>query len=101
VPFIPETFSDGLTAIIGWTSSVVLLLTVAQQVWKQWQEGATEGISRWLFVGQLAASAGFTAYSLMKRDWVFVSTNGLMVVNALLGCWILRRNKRRHARTRQ
>jgi hypothetical protein len=37
----------------------------------------------------------------MKRDWVFVSTNGLMVVNALLGCWILRRNKRHAARTGQ
>jgi uncharacterized protein with PQ loop repeat len=87
-----------LTDVIGWTSSAVLLLAVAQQVWKQWQQGRAEGVSRWLFIGQLVASAGFTVYSLLKRDWVFVSTNSLMVANALVGWWIVRRNQRRAAR---
>jgi MtN3 and saliva related transmembrane protein len=80
--------------IIGWTSSLLLFLTLSQQVWQQWRDRSTAGISRWLFVGQLAASLGFMIYSLLKRDWVFVTTNGAMVVNALVGCVVLRRNRR-------
>jgi MtN3 and saliva related transmembrane protein len=80
--------------IIGWVSSLLLFLTLSQQVWKQWKERSTAGISRWLFVGQLAASLGFTIYSLLKRDWVFVTTNGAMVVNALVGSLVLHRNRR-------
>ncbi|MEA2654805.1 MAG: hypothetical protein QOI23_170 [Chloroflexota bacterium] len=80
--------------IIGWTSSLILFLTLSQQVWKQWKERSTAGVSRWLFVGQLAASLGFTIYSLLERDWVFVATNGAMVANALVGCLVLRRNRR-------
>ena len=43
---------------IGWLSSFILVLTIGKQVWKQWKEGASEGISKWLFIGQTAASAG-------------------------------------------
>jgi uncharacterized protein with PQ loop repeat len=80
---------------IGWLSSFILVLTIGKQVWKQWKEGATEGISTWLFVGQTAASLGFTAYSLLVKDWVFVVTNALMLMNGMLGYWILMRNRRR------
>jgi MtN3 and saliva related transmembrane protein len=80
---------------IGWLSSFILVLTIGKQVWKQWKEGATEGISIWLFVGQTAASLGFTAYSLLVEDWVFVVTNALMLMNGVLGYWILMRNRRR------
>ena len=83
---------------IGWLSSFILVLTIGKQVWKQWKEGATEGISTWLFVGQTAASLGFTTYSLLVEDWVFVVTNALMLVNGLLGYWILMRNRRRQRR---
>lgn len=83
------------TQVLGWTSSAILLFTIAQQVWKQWSEGSSEGISPWLFIGQVAASVGFTIYSLLKRDWVFLGTNGMMVANALVGWLILRRNRRR------
>jgi MtN3 and saliva related transmembrane protein len=79
--------------IIGWLSSLLLFLTLSQQVRKQWKERSTAGISRWLFVGQLAASLGFTIYSLLKREWVFVTTNGTMVVNALVGSVVLHRNR--------
>lgn len=80
---------------IGWLSSFILVLTIARQVWKQWREGATEGISIWLFIGQTAASAGFTLYSSLVRDWVFVVTNGVMLINGLLGYVILMHNRRR------
>jgi MtN3 and saliva related transmembrane protein len=83
------------TDLIGWTSSAILIATIAQQVWKQWKERSAKGVSKWLFLGQVAASLGFTVYSAMKRDWVFVCTNSLMVVNALVGYLILRHNRRR------
>ena len=79
---------------IGWVSSAVRVLTIGKQVYKQWQEGKTEGISSWLFVGQTAASIGFTIYSVLVKDWVFVVTNALMLINGVLGYIILMRNRR-------
>lgn len=87
-----------LVQAIGWLSSFILVLTIAKQVWKQWREGSSEGISKWLFLGQMAASAGFTTYSFLVRDWVFVVTNTLMLINGLLGYAILMRNRRRKRR---
>ncbi|HYG68042.1 MAG TPA: hypothetical protein VD838_10300 [Anaeromyxobacteraceae bacterium] len=84
--------------LIGWISSAILVLTIGKQVAKQWREGSSEGVSRWLFVGQLAASAGFTIYSVLVRNWVFVVTNALMLGNALLGLFIVLRHRRRARR---
>lgn len=81
--------------VLGWFSSGVLVLTIAQQVWKQWKEGTSKGVSRWLFLGQLIASLGFTVYSWLVKNWVFVATNALMLVNALLGYSIVLRHRRR------
>lgn len=80
---------------IGWTSSAILVFTIGRQVFKQWHEGSSKGVSTWLFVGQFAASAGFTVYSFLVKNWVFVVTNSLMVVNAVLGYAITLRHKRR------
>lgn len=81
--------------MIGWVSSLILVVTIARQVHKQWKAGSSEGVSKWLFIGQLAASAGFTAYSLLIKNWVFVVTNGLMVANAVAGFLIVLRHRRR------
>lgn len=70
---------------LGWSSSVILLMTLVKQVYKQWQEGKTEGISKWLFVGQLAASVGFTVYSYLTGNWVFVFTNAALTLNNIVG----------------
>jgi uncharacterized protein with PQ loop repeat len=83
---------------IGWASSVILLLTVAKQVHKQWVTEESEGVSGWLFIGQTAASVGFAIYSWLLQNWVFVVTNTLMLVNAFVGLAILRRNRRRARR---
>jgi MtN3 and saliva related transmembrane protein len=80
---------------IGWASSVILVLTIAKQVAKQWKAGTSEGVSIWLFVGQLAASIGFTIYSLLVRNWVFVVTNAIMVVSGLVGYTITMHQKRK------
>lgn len=82
---------------IGWISSVILIATIAKQVVKQWRAGTSEGVSIWLFAGQLAASTGFTIYSVLVRDWVFVVTNSLMVLNGLAGYALTVVQKRRTA----
>ena len=84
-----------MTNAIGWISSVILILTISHQVAKQWRDHTSEGVSTWLFVGQLAASVGFTMYSLLLRNWVFAVTNGVMVVAGLLGYAITVHHKRR------
>ena len=82
---------------VGWTSSAILVFTIARQVFKQWAAGTSAGVSTWLFVGQLAASSGFLVYSALVRNWVFVVTNALMVVNALLGYGITMWHRRHNA----
>jgi uncharacterized protein with PQ loop repeat len=84
-----------VTDLLGWASSAVLLATLVRQVRKQWREGTSEGVSRWLFVGQTTASAGFTAYSLLLGNWVFAVTNALILANAIAGLVIFRRHQRR------
>ncbi len=83
----------GATEAVGWISSIVLLLTIARQIYKQWQAGSSEGVSIWLFAGQLVASTGFTIYSWLVDNWVFVVTNALMMINALVGFWITTRQR--------
>ncbi len=74
-----------MTEIIGWASSLILLATLIKQVYKQWSEGTSDGISKWLFVGQVAASIGFTTYSYLVGSWVFMVTNGLLTINSVVG----------------
>lgn len=83
-----------VTELLGWASSAVLLATLSQQVRKQWREGTSEGVSRWLFVGQTTASAGFTAYSVLLGNPVFVVTNALILASAIAGLVIDRRHRR-------
>ena len=88
-----------MTEALGWLSSVVLLLTIGKQVYKQWQSRSVEGVSKYLFVGQIAASAGFTLYSVLVHNWVFVVTNALMLASAIVGVTIYVRNVRSVRRT--
>ena len=89
-----------MTEIIGWASSLILLGTLVKQVYKQWSEGTGEGVSKWLFIGQVAASIGFTIYSWLVKNWVFVVTNSLMLLNAFVGLGILLRHRRRSSNSK-
>jgi MtN3 and saliva related transmembrane protein len=89
---------DGVTWI-GWVSSLVLLLTLGNQVRKQWRTGDSRGVSTWLFVGQLTASFGFTVYSWLLHNWVFLVTNLLLMINAMIGQWVTTHNRRRQPAT--
>jgi MtN3 and saliva related transmembrane protein len=79
---------------IGWMSSVILVMTISRQVYKQWHDRTSAGVSVWLFVGQLGASVGFTIYSLLLRNWVFAVTNAVMVLSGLAGYAITVRHRR-------
>ena len=86
---------------LGWVSSLILVLTIAKQVYKQWRSGTSEGVSKWLFIGQITASVGFVTYSLLVKNWVFVVTNGLLLVQALFGGYLLFKYRRREQRQAQ
>jgi uncharacterized protein with PQ loop repeat len=90
-----------LTDLTGWVSALILILTISRQVYTQWKTRSTAGVSKWLFIGQLAASAGFVLYSFLVENWVFVATNGFMLLVAIAGQLIYRRNKRREERQRK
>jgi MtN3 and saliva related transmembrane protein len=87
-----------MTELLGWMSSFVLVLTIGRQVHRQWRSGHSEGVSIWLFVGQMVASTGFTIYSALVDNWVFVVTNALMLVFAIVGFGIVKTHRRRAAR---
>jgi MtN3 and saliva related transmembrane protein len=73
----------------------VLLATLGRQVYAQWRSRATSGVSRWLFVGQLVASAGFALYSWLLGNWVFLVTNLALLITAIAGEAIYLRNRQR------
>jgi len=77
---------------LGWAASAILLATLGRQVYVQWRERSTEGVSSWLFVGQVTASIGFAIYSWLVHNWVFVFTNTAILLTALIGQWVYHRN---------
>jgi uncharacterized protein with PQ loop repeat len=79
---------------IGWASSAVLLATLIRQVYRQYKERSIQGVSRWLFIGQLTASTGFLVYSFLLNNWVFVFTNAALLATAITGQMIYQRNVR-------
>ena len=86
--------------MIGWASSAILLATLMRQVYTQWKTQATEGVSKWLFIGQLAASTGYLIYSVLLHNWVFLTSNIAILCTALFGEALYLRNRRlkeRHA----
>jgi MtN3 and saliva related transmembrane protein len=79
---------------VGWLSSAILIATIGKQVHKQWKSRTADGVSSWLFLGQCCASFGFTIYSMLLHNWVFVVTNSVMLASAITGLFIYRRNRR-------
>jgi MtN3 and saliva related transmembrane protein len=62
------------TEFIGWSAAIVLLVTIARQVYSQWRDRSH--------------------LQLVFKNWVFLVTNLLMLGTALLGQWIYLHNKR-------
>jgi MtN3 and saliva related transmembrane protein len=87
--------------ILGWVSSAILVLTIARQIYKQWHEDSSKAVSLWLFLGQFAASAGFLVYSIALRNGVFVVTNAVLMVSALVGAGLVLVHRRRRLSERR
>ncbi|HXP64388.1 MAG TPA: hypothetical protein VN815_02850 [Steroidobacteraceae bacterium] len=79
---------------IGWASTALLLVTLVRQVYTQWKSGQISGVSRWLFIGQMAASIGFMVYSFLLRNWVFMGSNAAILAVAIVGQVMYARNQR-------
>jgi uncharacterized protein with PQ loop repeat len=91
----PAVRQQAMSEVLGWLSSAILVATLFAQVRKQWRDHTSKGVSRWLFIGQLAASTGFLVYSVLIENWVFTVTNSLTAVAAVLGLWILHVHRKR------
>jgi len=83
---------------IGWASTAVLIATIGRQTFTQWKSASTDGVSQWLFVGQITASIGFVIYSAMLGNLVFVASNAFLLIIAIVGQWMFLRNRRREGR---
>ncbi len=81
--------------LIGWLATAILILTLGRQVYDQWRSGSTKGVSPWLFVGEVSASIGFVVYSWLLGSWVFVATNLAVLITAVTGLLVDRRNRQR------
>jgi MtN3 and saliva related transmembrane protein len=80
--------------VIGWASSAVLLATIMRQVYTQWKTKSTAGVSHWLFIGQLTASVGYTVYSYLLHNWVFLTSNAVLLLTAIFGQCLYIHNKK-------
>jgi MtN3 and saliva related transmembrane protein len=85
----PIAAATGSTKLIGWAASAILVLTISTQIHRQWKSGTSKGVSLWLFVGQTLASVGFSIYSFLAGDVVFIFTNLVMLAAALFGLALL------------
>jgi MtN3 and saliva related transmembrane protein len=81
--------------LIGWVSSLILLSTIGRQVYVQWKSRATAGVSKWLFVGQLSASIGYSIYSYLLHNWVFLCSNIALLLTAIIGEMLYIHNRAR------
>jgi hypothetical protein len=85
--------------LVGWVSSAILIATLARQVYTQATRGNGQRLSRWLFAGQIAASVGFIAYSVLVGNIVFIVSNVMILTTAVAGQWLYLYNENK-GRTR-
>ena len=85
------------THLFGYAASAILLGTLAVQIRKQWARGSTQGVSRWLFVGQFLASVGFAIHSAVIGSTLFMVVNALLAGSASIGAvlWSVQRRRER------
>lgn len=80
--------------LVGWAASAVLLLTLSRQIYTQSRDPDARGVSHWLFAGQMLASLGFIVYSALLDNWVFIITNSLILLTAVVGQVVMWRKQR-------
>ena len=78
--------------LVGWLASSVLNATLIRQIYKQWRSDQIQGVSRWLFIGQITASLLFILYSALVGNAVFIVSNALILATGITG-YVLQRIK--------
>ncbi len=81
--------------IVGWAASAILMATLSRQIYTQSRDADAAGVSHWLFAGQILASLGFIIYSALLGNWVFIVTNSLILLTAVVGQAVMWRKRRR------
>lgn len=81
--------------LVGWGASALLIATLANQIHTQLKQETNQGVSHWLFIGQSLSSIGFIAYSWMLHNWIFITTNALILLTAIIGQAVFWRRSRR------
>jgi MtN3 and saliva related transmembrane protein len=76
---------------VGWAAAVILVVTLFAQVRKNLREKRMRGVAPALYYGQAAASLGFAVYSFSIGSWVFLVTNGLGLLGAMIGIYLVHR----------
>ena len=84
---------------LGWLASLILLSTIGRQIWRQAHAPTVEGVSKWLFIGQMVASVLYLAYSILVNNPVFVASNAALLIAGITGQVIYLR--RRHEQERK
>ena len=84
--------------LLGWGASAILIATLMRQSYVLWTDEDAKGVSKWLFVGQIAASVLFIVYSWFVANWVFIVSNSLILLTALAGEAGVLWRKRRYAK---
>jgi uncharacterized protein with PQ loop repeat len=77
----------------GWLAAGILVITLVSQVHKNWKEKKLKGVNPMLYWGQAAASLLFTIYSYDIGSWVFVVTNAIGFISAMIGVYLIHRYK--------
>jgi uncharacterized protein with PQ loop repeat len=83
---------------LGWLASLILLSTIGRQIWRQAHAPSVEGVSKWLFIGQMSASVLYLVYSVLVKNPVFVASNAALLIAGITGQVIYLRRKRRSER---
>jgi uncharacterized protein with PQ loop repeat len=81
-----------MTSFIGWAAAAILIATISSQVYKQWNDETSRGVSIWLFLGQIAANGLFLTYAILVDDPVFIAANGVLLLVSFVGLYIKRRH---------
>jgi uncharacterized protein with PQ loop repeat len=81
---------------LGWLASLILLSTIGRQIWRQAHAPTVEGVSKWLFIGQMAASVLYLVYSILVRNPVFIASNAALLIAGITGQVIYLRRRHEH-----
>jgi uncharacterized protein with PQ loop repeat len=80
--------------VVGWSASVVVVLTTIGQIYKQYAAHSSKGVSPLLFVGNLVAALLFLNYAIMIKNVVYEVTNAAMVLASIVGLALLLHQRR-------